>query len=58
MLIGAVALGFVFLIINAEFTATNILRGVIAVVAMSAIVLLSEPLRNFLQGTCRPIFLW
>ncbi|MBX7170314.1 MAG: PAS domain S-box protein [Pyrinomonadaceae bacterium] len=49
MLIGAIALGFVFLIIGAEFNATNIVRGLIAIVAMSAIILLSEPLKNFLQ---------
>lgn len=49
MLIGSVALSFVFLIIGAEFTTTNIVRGIIAIVVMSAIVLLSEPLKNFLQ---------
>lgn len=49
MLIGAVALSFVFLIIGADFTVTNITRGVIAIIVMSAIVLLSEPLKNFLQ---------
>jgi len=49
MLIGAIALGFVFLIIGAEFSTTNLVRGVIAIVAMSAIILLSEPLKNFLQ---------
>lgn len=49
MLIGAIALIFVFLIIGAEFNTTNIVRGLIAIVAMSAIILLSEPLKNFLQ---------
>ncbi|NJM52942.1 MAG: PAS domain S-box protein [Blastocatellia bacterium] len=49
MLIGSVALSFVFLIIGAEFTTTNIVRGIIAIIVMSAIVLLSEPLKNFLQ---------
>ncbi len=49
MLIGAIALSFVFLIIGAEFTAANLTRGIIAIVAMSAIILLSEPLKNFLQ---------
>jgi two-component system NtrC family sensor kinase len=49
MLIGSIALAFVFLIIGAEFSTPNITRGVIAIIAMSAIVLLSEPLRAFLQ---------
>lgn len=50
MMIGAVALGLVFLAIGENLSNTEIaLRGLIAVVAMGAIVLLSEPLKNFLQ---------
>ncbi len=49
MLIGAVALAFVFLIFRVEFNTANLINGLIAVVAMSAIILLSEPLKNFLQ---------
>ncbi len=50
MMIGAVALGLVFLAIGENLSNTEIaLRGLIAVVAMAAIVLLSEPLKNFLQ---------
>ena len=50
MLIGGVALGLVFLAIGENLSITEmVLRGFIAVVAMSAIVLLSEPLKNFLQ---------
>ncbi len=50
MMIGAVALGLVFLAIGNNLSNTEIaLRGLIAVVAMGAIILLSEPLKNFLQ---------
>lgn len=50
MMVGAVALGLVFLAIGNNLTNTEIaLRGIIAVVAMGAIILLSEPLKNFLQ---------
>lgn len=50
MMIGAVALGLVFLAIGENLSNTEIaLRGLIAVIAMGAIVLLSEPLKNFLQ---------
>jgi two-component system, NtrC family, sensor kinase len=49
MLIGAIALSLVFLAMGAEFSTNNIIRGLIGVVAMSAIILLSEPLKNFLQ---------
>ncbi len=50
MMIGAVALGLVFLAIGENLSNTEIaLRGLIAVVAMGAIVMLSEPLKNFLQ---------
>lgn len=50
MMIGAVALGLVFLVIGENLSTTEItLRVIIAVVAMGAIVLLSEPLKKFLQ---------
>nr|MBA2620540.1 PAS domain S-box protein [Acidobacteriota bacterium] len=50
MMIGAVALGLVFLAVGNNLSTTEItLRGLIAVVAMSGIVLLSEPLKKFLQ---------
>lgn len=50
MMIGTVALGLVFLAIGENLSNTEIaLRGLIAVVAMGAIVLISEPLKNFLQ---------
>lgn len=50
MLIGGVALGLVFLAYGKDLSTTEIvLRGLIAIIAMSAIVLLSEPLKNFLQ---------
>lgn len=49
MLIGTVALSFVFLIVGAEFNTQNYVRGGIAVILMSVIVLLSEPLKKFLQ---------
>ena len=50
MMIGAVALGLVFLAIGDNLSNSEIaLRSLIAVVAMGAIVMLSEPLKNFLQ---------
>ncbi len=50
MMIGAVALGLVFLAVGNNLSNTEItLRGLIAVVAMAGIVLLSEPLKKFLQ---------
>jgi PAS domain S-box-containing protein len=50
MMIGALALGLVFLAVGSNLTTTEItLRAVIAVVAMGAIVLLSEPLKKWLQ---------
>lgn len=50
MMIGAVALGLVFLAIGEDLSRTEItLRALIAIVAMAAIVMLSEPLKNFLQ---------
>ena len=49
-MIGVIALGLVFLALGDNLSNTEIaLRGLIAVVAMAAIVLLSEPLKNFLQ---------
>ena len=50
MMIGAVALGLVFLAVGDNLSKTEItLRALIAVIAMAAIVMLSEPLKNFLQ---------
>ncbi len=51
MMIGAVALVLVILIrVDGNLSTTEIaLRSLIAIVAMAAIVLLSEPLKNFLQ---------
>lgn len=50
MMIGAVALLLVFLAVGDNLSTTEIaLRGLIAIVAMAGIVLLSEPLKNFLQ---------
>jgi two-component system, NtrC family, sensor kinase len=49
-MIGVVALGVMFLAIGNNLSNTEItLRALIAIVAMAAIVLLSEPLKNFLQ---------
>ena len=50
MMIGAVALGLVFLAVGNDLSTTEItLRALIAIVAMGAIILLSEPLKKFLQ---------
>ncbi|HMJ07694.1 MAG TPA: ATP-binding protein, partial [Pyrinomonadaceae bacterium] len=50
MMIGAVALGLVFLAVGSNLSTTEItLRALIALIAMAAIVMLSEPLKNFLQ---------
>ncbi|HSK72777.1 MAG TPA: ATP-binding protein [Pyrinomonadaceae bacterium] len=50
MMIGAVALGLVYLAVGSNLSNTEItLRALIAIVAMAAIVMLSEPLKNFLQ---------
>ncbi|MEP6787440.1 MAG: ATP-binding protein [Acidobacteriota bacterium] len=50
MMIGAVALGLVFLAVGNNLSTTEItLRALIAMVAMGGIVLLSEPLKKFLQ---------
>ena len=50
MMIGAVALGLVFLAIGNNLSTTEItLRALIAIIAMAGIVMLSEPLKKFLQ---------
>ena len=50
MLIGVVGLGLVYLAVGSNFSTTEItLRGIIAVAAMAGIVMLSEPLKNFMQ---------
>jgi len=50
MMIGAVALGLVFFAVGNNLSTTEItLRAVIAIVAMGVIVMLSEPLKKFLQ---------
>jgi len=50
MMIGAVSLGLVFLAVGNNLSRTEItLRALIAIVAMGAIVMLSEPLKRFLQ---------
>ena len=50
MMIGAVALGLVFLAVGNTLSTPEItLRALIAIIAMAAIVLLSEPLKRFLQ---------
>ncbi|MEO7659177.1 MAG: PDZ domain-containing protein, partial [Pyrinomonadaceae bacterium] len=50
MMIGTVALGLVFLAVGNNLSTTEItLRAIIAIVAMGAIVLLSEPLKKYLQ---------
>ena len=57
MMIGAVALGLVFLAVGSNLSTTEItLRALIAVIAMAAIVLLSEPLKNFLQERANRFF--
>ncbi len=57
MMIGAVALGLVFLAVGNNLSPTEItLRALIAIVAMGAIVLLSEPLKKFLQERAERFF--
>ncbi|MGE3170005.1 MAG: ATP-binding protein [Pyrinomonadaceae bacterium] len=57
MMIGAVALGLVFLAVGSNLSSTEItLRALIAIVAMAAIVMLSEPLKNFLQERAERFF--
>jgi PAS domain S-box-containing protein len=50
MMIGAVALGVVFLAVGSNLSTAEItLRALIAIIAMGAIVMLSEPLKKWLQ---------
>ncbi len=58
MMIGAVALALVLLVrFDGNLSTTEItLRAIIAVVAMAGIVLLSEPLKNFLQERANRFF--
>jgi two-component system, NtrC family, sensor kinase len=50
MMIGGVAMGLVFLAVGDDLSRTEItLRALLAVIAMAGIVMLSEPLKNFLQ---------
>lgn len=57
MMIGAVALGLVYLAVGSDLSPTEItLRALIAIVAMAAIVMLSEPLKNFLQERVERFF--
>ena len=50
MMIGGVALGLVFLAIGNNLTTAEItLRALIAMIAMAAIIMLSEPLKRYLQ---------
>ncbi|MGI8468351.1 MAG: ATP-binding protein, partial [Pyrinomonadaceae bacterium] len=56
-MIGAVALGLVFFAVGTNLSTTEItLRALIAVIAMAGIVLLSEPLKNFLQERANRFF--
>lgn len=66
MMIGAVALGLIFLAVGDNFSSAKIilnlstteilLRGLIAVILMAGIVLLSEPLKKFLQERAERFF--
>jgi two-component system, NtrC family, sensor kinase len=57
MMIGSVALGLVFLAVGESLSTTEItLRALIAVIFMAAIVMLSEPLKNFLQERANRFF--
>lgn len=57
MMIGALALGLVFLAVGNNLSTSEItLRALIAIVAMAGIVLLSEPLKNFLQERAERFF--
>ncbi len=49
LMIGTVAFAFVFAIIGADFSTTNVVRALIAIVVMAVLVLFSEPLKNYLQ---------
>lgn len=57
ILIGGVALGVIFLAIGDNLSGTEIVvRSLIAIVAMSVIVLLSEPIKKFLQERTERFF--
>ncbi|MDM7922109.1 MAG: ATP-binding protein [Pyrinomonadaceae bacterium] len=57
MMIGALALGLVFLAVGSNLSNTEItLRALIAIIAMAAIVMLSEPLKNYLQEKANRFF--
>ena len=57
MMIGAVALGLVYLAVGNNLSTTEImLRGLIAIIAMAGIILLSEPLKGFLQERAERFF--
>ncbi len=57
MMVGAVALGLVFLAVGNDLSTTEIaLRALIAVIAMAGIIMLSEPLKNFLQERANRYF--
>ena len=58
-MIGGLAVGLVFIAVgNSEFYLTTefTLRALIAIIAMAGIVLLSEPLKNFLQDRANRFF--
>jgi len=57
MMIGALALGLVFLAVGNNLSTAEItLRALIAIVAMGVIVLLSEPLKRYLQERAERFF--
>ncbi len=57
MMIGAVALGLISLVVGDNLSVTDkTLRALVAIVAMAAIVLLSEPLKKFLQERAERFF--
>lgn len=57
MMIGAVALGLVYLAVGNDLSTTEVmLRGLIAIVAMAGIILLSEPLKAFLHERAERFF--
>ncbi|MBA2379390.1 MAG: PAS domain S-box protein [Blastocatellia bacterium] len=57
MMVGGVALGLVFLAVGNNLSSTEIaLRALIAVIAMAGIIMLSEPLKNFLQERANRYF--
>ncbi len=57
MMIGTVALGMVSLVVGDNLSVTDkTLRSLIAIVAMAGIVLLSEPLKKFLQERAERFF--